>query len=193
MQYFLPYPWARNVTAISDFRPPNVNEDSQKVTQCLWSSRCHLSSLPLPLPHTQWLLRSCGWGVMQEAAICHTFHSLWWIRNYGCKQLRNRIWPQIVFLGFPGGSNGKESTCNPGDLGSIPRLGRSLAGGHGNPLQYSCWRFPRTEETGGERRQSYSPWGCKESDTTEWLSTAQLRYTWKEWIQWAQRVASSHI
>ena len=37
--------------------------------------------------------------------------------------------------GFPGGSDGKESTCNAGDLGSIPGLGRSPAGGHGNPLQ----------------------------------------------------------
>ena len=37
-------------------------------------------------------------------------------------------------LGFPGGSVGKESTCNAGDLGSIPGLGRSPRGGHGNPL-----------------------------------------------------------
>ena len=37
-----------------------------------------------------------------------------------------------------GGSVGKESTCKPGDLDSIPGLGRSLGGGHGNPLQYSC-------------------------------------------------------
>ena len=41
-------------------------------------------------------------------------------------------------LGFPGGSDCKESTCNAGDLGSIPGLGRSPGGGHGNPLQYSC-------------------------------------------------------
>ena len=40
--------------------------------------------------------------------------------------------------GFPGGSVGKESTCNAGDLGTIPGLGRSPGGGHGNPLQYSC-------------------------------------------------------
>ena len=40
--------------------------------------------------------------------------------------------------GFLGGSNGKESACNAGDLGSIPRLGRSPGGGYGNPLQYSC-------------------------------------------------------
>ena len=37
-----------------------------------------------------------------------------------------------------GGSDGKESACNAGDLGSIPGLGRSPEGGHGNPLQYSC-------------------------------------------------------
>ena len=41
-------------------------------------------------------------------------------------------------MGFPGGLDGKESTCNVGDLGSIPGLGRSSGGGHGNPLQYSC-------------------------------------------------------
>ena len=40
--------------------------------------------------------------------------------------------------GFPGGSDGKESTCNVGDLGLIPGLGRSPGGGHSNPLQYSC-------------------------------------------------------
>ena len=43
-----------------------------------------------------------------------------------------------TFLGFPGGSAGKESACNAGDLGLIPGLGRSPARGHGSPLQYSC-------------------------------------------------------
>ena len=46
------------------------------------------------------------------------------------------------FLGFPDGSVGKESTCNIGDGGSIPGLGRSPGGGHGNPLQYSCLENP---------------------------------------------------
>ena len=40
--------------------------------------------------------------------------------------------------GFPGGSDGKESTCNAGHLGPIPGSGRSPGEGHGNPLQYSC-------------------------------------------------------
>ena len=40
-------------------------------------------------------------------------------------------------MGFPGGSDGKESVCNAGDLGSIPRSGRAPGGGHSSPLQYS--------------------------------------------------------
>ena len=40
--------------------------------------------------------------------------------------------------GLPGGSDGKESAYNVGDLGLIPRLGRSPGGGNGYPLQYSC-------------------------------------------------------
>ena len=40
-------------------------------------------------------------------------------------------------MGFSGGSDGKESACNVGDLGSIPGLGRSSGGGRGNPLQCS--------------------------------------------------------
>ena len=47
-----------------------------------------------------------------------------------------------ALLGFPGGSDSKESTCNVGDLTWIPGLGRSLGGGHGNPLQYSCLENP---------------------------------------------------
>ena len=41
-------------------------------------------------------------------------------------------------IGFPGGSDGKESTCNARDPGSIPGLGRSLGEGNGYPFQYSC-------------------------------------------------------
>ena len=49
---------------------------------------------------------------------------------------RDRL-PTPVFLGFPGGSDGKESTCNVGDLGLIPGLGRSPGDGKGYLLQYS--------------------------------------------------------
>ena len=63
----------------------------------------------------------------------------------------------ITTLGFPGGSDSKESSCNAGDLGSIPELGRSPGEGHGNPLQYSCLENPH-----GERSlEGYSLWGCR--------------------------------
>ena len=68
--------------------------------------------------------------------------------------------------GFPGGSDGKESTCN---ASLIPGLGRSPGGGHGNPLQCSCLENPH----GQRGLVGYSPWGRKESDMTERLSTAQ--------------------
>ena len=55
------------------------------------------------------------------------------------------------------------------DLVLIPGLGRYLAEGHGNPLPYSCLENPH----GRRRLAGYSPWGRKESDMTEQLSTAQ--------------------
>ena len=45
--------------------------------------------------------------------------------------LRIRVW---VSRGFPSGSDGKESTCSEGDLGSIPGLGRSPGKGNGLPI-----------------------------------------------------------
>ena len=60
-------------------------------------------------------------------------------------------------------SVGKESACNVGDLGSIPGLGRSPGEGNGNPLQYSCLEKPH----GRRSPVGYSPYGHKESDTTE--------------------------
>jgi len=43
-----------------------------------------------------------------------------------------------TIMGFPGGSDSKESACNAGDPSSMPGSGRSPGGGNGNPLQYSC-------------------------------------------------------
>ena len=48
----------------------------------------------------------------------------------------------FLCVGIPGGSDGKESACNAGDLGLIPGLGRSPGGRHGNLLQYSCLENP---------------------------------------------------
>ena len=50
--------------------------------------------------------------------------------------------PTPVLLGFPGGSDGKESAFNAGELVSIPGSGRSPGGGYGNPLQCSCLENP---------------------------------------------------
>ena len=72
-------------------------------------------------------------------------------------------------MGFPGGSDRKESSSNVGDLGLSPGSGRSPGGGHGNPLQYSCLENPHVQRS----LVGYSPWGPKEWDMTEQLSTAQ--------------------
>ena len=110
----------------------------------------------------------------------------WWAAVYGVAQSPTQLKqfssstqlkiyigiPRFIALycgASPDGSDGKESTCNAGDLGSIPGLGRSPGGGHGNPPQYSC-----LENLHGQRSLvGYSPWGCKESDKTEPLSIAQ--------------------
>ena len=78
--------------------------------------------------------------------------------------------PTQVFMGFPRGSDDKESTCNVGDLGSIPGFGRCPGGGHGNPLWYFCLGNPH----GQKSLEGYSPWGHKESDMIEQLSTAHF-------------------
>ena len=66
-------------------------------------------------------------------------------------------------MGFPGGSAGKESACNAGDLGWIPGLGRSPGEGTATHSSILAWRIPWTEQHG----ELYNPWGPKESDTTE--------------------------
>ena len=72
-----------------------------------------------------------------------------------------------------GVSVGKESSCHTGDMGSIPGVGRSLGGGNGNPLQYSCLENPMGR---GAWWATYSPWGHKESRLKQ-LSMHML-YKW---------------
>ena len=71
-----------------------------------------------------------------------------------------------MFLGFPCGSAGNESTFNVGDLGSIPGLGRFPGEGKGYPLLYSAMRITQNSAL-------RSPWGHKESDMTEGLSLSE--------------------
>ena len=74
--------------------------------------------------------------------------------------VQQKQWEEITQLG----SDSKESACNSGDLGLIPGLGRSPGEGNGHPLQYSVW----PGDFHGQRSLAgYSPWGRKESDTTE--------------------------
>ena len=70
-----------------------------------------------------------------------------WVRKMPWR--RDKL-PTPVFWGFSGGSYGKQSAWNAGDLGLIPELERSPGGGHGNSLQYSFLKnLPWTEEPGG--------------------------------------------
>ena len=77
---------------------------------------------------------------------------------------RDRL-PTPVFLGFPCGSVGKESTCNAGEPGSIPGWGRSPEEGNDYPLQYAC-----LENSMDRGAWKATVQGCRESDTMEWLS-----------------------
>ena len=73
---------------------------------------------------------------------------------------------------FLGGSDGKASAYNAGDLGSIPGSRRSPGEGNGNPLQY----FLPGKSRGRRSLVGYSPWGRKESDTTEQLHFTSLHF-----------------
>ena len=80
-----------------------------------------------------------GFRMPQQSSWCHAWTWDIWLKEWfgaaACYKLG-------TLLGFPGGSDGKESTCNAGDLALIPGLGRSPGRGHGNPLQYFCLENP---------------------------------------------------
>ena len=69
----------------------------------------------------------------------------------------------LYIIGFPGGSDGKESACSARDLGLIPGSGRCPGEGNGNPLQYSC--LENSMDRGA--CQATQSRGQKESDTSE--------------------------
>ena len=95
------------------------------------------------------------------------------LKSKQVKQPGTLSWAQIsrevpVEAGFPSGSDGKEPTCNAGDLGSIPELGRSPGGGHG----IFAWRIPRDRGVWWATIQ-----GVAKSRT--WLSDS----AWHQWMQ----------
>ena len=120
-------------------------------------------------------VQSLGWeDALEKEMVTHssilTWKILWMeepggLQSMGSQRVRH-YWATNTFIfynytvmrGFPGGLNGKEFTCNVGDLGLIPGLGRSPGGGQGNPLQYSCLENPHWQRS----LASCSPWGCKE-------------------------------
>ena len=89
------------------------------------------------------------------------------------------VWyPHCFMTSFPGGSGGKASVCNVGDPGSIPGLGGSPGEGKWQPTPLLL-----PGKSNGQRSLvGYSPWCCKESDTTERLHFTSFHW----WIQFYQ-------
>ena len=121
---------------------------------------------------------SLGWSYIEELSI------IWPLQRYA-----------LYILCFRGSSAGKESACNVGDLGSIPGLGRFPAEGKDYLLQYSSlshrilqdtenivseyWEYSLEYWAPGQRipwTVLSSPWGHKDSDTTEQLSLWQRKW-----------------
>ena len=84
---------------------------------------------------------------------------------------------------YPGGSDDKEFTCNAGELGSIPGLGRSPGEGNGNPSQYSCLENP----CGQRGLAGYSPMGLQRVGH-DWATTKHYLYQCK-----VLRIKMSHV
>ena len=146
-----------------------------------FKSFCHLFMLPSIL---LFLCLLAQWGIKSESESWLSFpkkayrltggwvqkfnvhrNASWKVTWEGKKCSKNTKEAEITFnlkhsKGFPYGSAGKESAWIVGDLDWIPGLGRSPEKGKGYPLIF----WP------GEFHALYSPWGCKESDTAEWLS-----------------------
>ena len=76
----------------------------------------------------------------------------------------------VCLCGLPWWLSGKESACNAGDLGSVPGLGRSPGGGHGNPLQYSCLE--------------------NSMDRGAWWATVHGVAKSRTWLKWLSRSSS---
>ena len=73
-------------------------------------------------------------------------------------------------MGFPDGSDGKDSACNVGDLGSVPGLGRSPGEGNGYPLQYSCL----------ENSMDREAWQVTVHEVAHFLSFLKERYKYSK-------------
>ena len=77
-------------------------------------------------------------------------------------------WKVLSGMGFPGGSEGKASACNAGDLGLIPGWRRSPGEGNGNLLQYPCLKNPMDGEAW---------WATVHAITKSWIQLSNLSFT----------------
>ena len=115
------------------------------------------------------------WDLLKELAIIFITSTIVSVQSLSCVRLFATPWiaahqaslsitnsrssPKLM---FPGSSDSKASAYNVGDLGSIPGLGRSPEEGNATHSRIIAWKIPLQRSLVG-----YSPWGCKESDTTE--------------------------
>ena len=102
-----------------------------------WDFFLELPSISCGVTDTEMSKRSAGEGNQQSvsSSTCSFTHE--WKSKAAFEYKPDTLWASLVALEV------KESACNAGNLGSIPRLGRSSGGGHGNPLQYSCLEKPK--------------------------------------------------
>ena len=153
--------WSQNADhALTGFKVLYVNKTRPRLAED-WGRSCFLVIICVLLVSNDnfWIWFHClYWLKVSERRERHTtrendYFLIFSNMTTSCFSLTCQFCPISTTLGFPFGSAGKESTCNVGDLGSIPGLGRSPGEGKGYPLH-----------------GLYSPWCCKESDTTERLS-----------------------
>ena len=90
--------------------------------------------------------------------------------------------------GLPWWLDSKESAYNERDLGSIPGLGRSPGGGHGNPFQCSCLENPHGQRSLVGYARPVAHAGSQKSDMTEWLSTAETLFSYETGKRGATRL-----
>ena len=93
-------------------------------------------------------------GLLTAFLLLLWLEKLWFILSSMTSYI---LWTMVI----PSGSDGKESICNEGDMGSIPGLGRDPGGGNGHPLQYSGLENSMNR---GAWQAACSPWVCKESE-----------------------------
>ena len=132
----------------------------------VWPSNAYLKALTLNVTEFgdgafREVIR-VNWGGWSRSCLQYRF----W---FPCREvpLEKGYATQSSILGLPWWLDGNEPTCSVAHLSSIPVLGSSPGGGHGNPLQDSC-----LENSHGERSLvCHSSRGHQESDTTEWPST----------------------